>query len=71
MEESQQECKEMQRNVKRVVTKAKQKMYSELYERLDTKDGETHLYRRARRSDRAGKDVQQVRVIKYRDGNVL
>ncbi|KAK3551740.1 hypothetical protein QTP70_023255 [Hemibagrus guttatus] len=50
---------ELQRRVKREVSKAKQKAYDELYTRL------------ARQRDRDGKDVQQVRVIKDRDGMVL
>uniref|UniRef100_A0AAQ6IRJ4 Reverse transcriptase domain-containing protein n=1 Tax=Anabas testudineus TaxID=64144 RepID=A0AAQ6IRJ4_ANATE len=70
-EESRQEYKEAQRRVKREVAKAKQKAYNELYDRLDTKEGEKDLYRLARQRDRDGKDVQQVRVIKDRDGKVL
>ncbi|KAK3540847.1 hypothetical protein QTP86_002349 [Hemibagrus guttatus] len=50
---------------------AKQKAYEELYTRLDTREGEKDLYRLARQRDRDGKDVQQVRVIKDRDGRVL
>ncbi|KAK3543676.1 hypothetical protein QTP70_026892, partial [Hemibagrus guttatus] len=53
------------------VSKAKQKAYDELYTRLDTREGEKDLYRLARQRDRDGKDVQQVRVIKDRDGRVL
>ncbi|KAK3536164.1 hypothetical protein QTP70_032503, partial [Hemibagrus guttatus] len=60
-----------QRRVKREVSKAKQKAYEELYTRLDTREGEKDLYRLARQRDRDGKDVQQVRVIKDRDGRVL
>uniref|UniRef100_A0A3B3ILM2 Endonuclease/exonuclease/phosphatase domain-containing protein n=1 Tax=Oryzias latipes TaxID=8090 RepID=A0A3B3ILM2_ORYLA len=70
-EEGRQEYKEAQRRVKREVAKAKQKAYDELYDRLDTKEGEKDLYRLARQRDRDGKDVQQVRVIKDRDGKVL
>ncbi|KAK3520762.1 hypothetical protein QTP70_032338 [Hemibagrus guttatus] len=70
-EENRQEYKELQRRVKREVSKAKQKAYDELYTRLDTRDGEKDLYRLARQRDREGKDVQQVRVIKDRDGRVL
>ncbi|KAK3546787.1 hypothetical protein QTP86_001620 [Hemibagrus guttatus] len=66
-----QEYKELQRRVKREVSKAKQKAYDELYTRLDTREGEKDLYRLARQRDRDGKDVQQVRVIKDRDGRVL
>ncbi|KAK3522082.1 hypothetical protein QTP70_024351 [Hemibagrus guttatus] len=39
--------------------------------RLDTREGEKDLYRLARQRDQDGKDVQQVRVIKDRDGRVL
>ncbi|KAK3510406.1 hypothetical protein QTP70_005898 [Hemibagrus guttatus] len=70
-EENRQEYKELQRRVKREVSKAKQKAYEELYTRLDTREGEKDLYRLARQRDRDGKDVQQIRVIKDRDGRVL
>ncbi|KAK3545944.1 hypothetical protein QTP70_016948, partial [Hemibagrus guttatus] len=70
-EENRQEYKELQRRVKREVSKAKQKACDELYTRLDTREGEKDLYRLARQRDIDGKDVQQVRVIKDRDGRVL
>ncbi|KAK3568688.1 hypothetical protein QTP86_013448 [Hemibagrus guttatus] len=70
-EENRQEYKELQRRVKREVSKAKQKAYDELYTRLDNREGEKDLYRLTRQRDRDGKDVQQVRVIKDRDGRVL
>ncbi|RXN38888.1 Retrovirus-related Pol poly LINE-1 [Labeo rohita] len=70
-EGSRQEYREMQRKVKVEVAKAKQRAYEDLYARLDSKEGEVDLYRLARQRDRDGKDVQQVRVIKDRDGNVL
>ncbi|KAK3513312.1 hypothetical protein QTP70_009998 [Hemibagrus guttatus] len=70
-EENRQEYKELQRRVKREVSKAKQKAYDELYTRLDTREGQKDLYRLARQRDGDGKDVQQVRVIKDRDGRVL
>ncbi|KAK3561567.1 hypothetical protein QTP86_010220 [Hemibagrus guttatus] len=70
-EENRQEYKELQHRVKREVSKAKQKAYDELYTRLDTREGEKDLYRLARQRDRDGKDVQQVRVFKDRDGRVL
>ncbi|KAK3535646.1 hypothetical protein QTP70_018430 [Hemibagrus guttatus] len=70
-EENRQEYKELQHRVKREVSKAKQKAYDELYTRLDTREGEKDLYSLARQRDRDGKDVQQARVIKDRDGRVL
>ncbi|KAK2891510.1 hypothetical protein Q8A73_017175 [Channa argus] len=70
-EESRQEYREIQRKVKIEVAKAKQRAYEDLYARLDTKEGEVDLYRLARQRDKDVKDVQQVRVIKDKDGNVL
>ena len=43
---------------------AKRRANDNLYERLETKEGEKELYRLARQRDRAGKDVQHMRVIK-------
>ncbi|RJG15641.1 hypothetical protein D4A39_16580, partial [Alcanivorax profundi] len=70
-EESRQEYREMQREAKIEVAKAKQKAYEDMYARLDSAEGERDVYRLARQRDRDGKDVQQVRVIKDREGNVL
>ena len=70
-EESKQEYNEMRREAKREVAKAKSKAYDELYEVLDTMEGEKTLYRLARRRHQAGKDVQQVRMMKAKDGNVM
>ncbi|MCJ8736388.1 hypothetical protein PDJAM_G00257890 [Pangasius djambal] len=70
-EENRQEYKELQCRVKREVSKAKQEAYDELYTRLDTREGQKDLHRLARQRDRDEKDVQQVRVIKDRDGRVL
>ena len=53
------------------MAKAKHKAYEDLYDRLDTKEGEKDLYRLARQRNQAGKDVQQVRLIKDRDGNII
>ncbi|MCJ8735585.1 hypothetical protein PDJAM_G00248890 [Pangasius djambal] len=69
--ENRQEYKELQRRVKREVSKAKQEAYDELYTRLDTREGQKVLYRLARQRGRDVKDVQQVRVVKDRDGRVL
>ena len=50
---------------------AKGRAYDNLYARLETKEGEKELYRLARQRDRAGKDVQHVRVIKDENGSVI
>ena len=70
-EESKQEYKEMRREAKKEVAKAKSKAYDELNEELDTKEGEKTLYRLARQRHQAGKEVQQVRMMKDKDGNVM
>ena len=61
----------MQHKVKVQVAKAKQWANNNLYARLDSKEGETDLYKLARQRDRDGKDMQQARVIQDRDRNVL
>ena len=50
---------------------AKRHAYDDLYARLETKEGEKELYRLARQRDRAGKDVQHVRIIKDENSNVM
>ena len=50
---------------------AKGRAYDDLYTRLETKEGEKELYRLARQRDRAGKDVQHVRVIKDKNSSIM
>ena len=50
---------------------AKGRVYDDLYARLEKKEGEKELYRLSKQRDRAGKDVQHVRVIKDENGNVM
>ena len=58
-------------SAKKEVAKAKSKAYDELYEGLDNKEGENTLYRLARQRHQAGKDVQQVRMMKGKYGYVM
>ena len=44
---------------KKAVAMAKGRAYDNLYERLETKEGEKELYRLARQRDTARKDVQR------------
>ena len=53
------------------IATAKGCAYDDLYARLETKKCEKELYRLARQRDRAGKDVQHMRVIKDENGNVM
>ena len=50
---------------------AKEGAYDDLYARLEIKKGEKELYRLERQRYRAGKDVQNVKVIKNENGNVM
>ena len=63
--------KEKKNKAKKTVAMAKGRAYDNLYARLETKEGEKELYRLARQRDRAGKDVQHVRVLKDENGNVI
>ena len=63
--------KEKKSKAKTAVAMAKGHVYDNLYARLETKKGEKELYRLARQRDRAGKDIQHVRVIKDENGNVM
>ena len=63
--------KEKKSKAKKAVAMAKRRAYDNLHARLETKEGERELYRLARQRDRAGKDVQHVRVIKDENGNVM
>ena len=63
--------KEKKSKAKKAVAMAKGCAYDNLYARLETKKGEKELYRLARQRDRAGKDVQHVRVIKDKNGNMM
>ena len=56
---------------KKAVVMAKGHAYEDLYTKLEIKEGEKELYRLARQRDRAGKDVQHVRVIKNENSNMM
>ena len=70
-EKSKKIYKEKKSKAKKAVAMAKGRAYEDLYARLEVKKGEKELYRLARQRDRAGKDVQQVRVLKDENGNVM
>ena len=63
--------KEKKNKAKKAVAMTKGRVYDNLYARLETKEGEKELYRLARQRNRAGKDVQHVRVIKDENSNVM
>ena len=53
------------------VPKARNKAYEELYEKLKTKEGGKELFKITKQRNRQSKDVQQVRVIKSKTGEML
>ena len=59
------------KQAKREVAKARNKAYKELYEKLETKEGENEIFKIAKQRNRQSKDVQQVRVIKSKTGEIL
>ena len=63
--------KEKKCKAKKAVAKAKGRAYDDLYVRLEKKEGEKELYRLARQRGRRGKDVQHVRILKNKNGNVM
>ena len=63
--------KKKKSKAKKAVAMAKGRAYDDLYARLETKKGEKELYRLARQRDRAGKDVQHVRVLKDAKGKEM
>ena len=62
-------CKE--KKIKARIAMAKGRAYNNFYARLKTKEFEKKLHRLAGQRDRAGKDVQYMRVTKDENGNVM
>ena len=63
--------KKKKSKAKKAVAMAKGRAYKDFYARLETKESEKKLYRLARQRDKAGKDVQHVRVMKDENRNVI
>ena len=63
--------KNARKQAKRGVAKARNMAYEELYEKLETKEGENALFKIAKQRNRQSKDVEQVRVIKSITGEML
>ena len=63
--------KTARKQAKREVAKTRNKAYEELFEKLETKQGENEVFKIAKQRNRHNKDVQQVRVIKSKIGEIL
>jgi hypothetical protein len=56
--------KETRRNIKKSVSEARGQAYAELYQKLDTKEGENDVYKMAKHPDRKTRYFNQVKCIK-------
>ena len=63
--------KTARKQAKGEVAKTRNKTYEELYEKLETKEGKNEVFKRAKQKNRQSKDVQQIRVIKSKTGEIL
>ena len=63
--------KKKKSKAKKAVAMAKGRAHDNLYARLKTKKGEKELYRLAGQRDRAGENVQHVRVLKDAKSNMM
>ena len=62
--------KTARKQAKREVPKVRNKAYKELYKKLETKEGENKLFKIAKQRNKQSKDVQQVRAIKSKTGEM-
>ena len=63
--------KEGKRVAKRAVAEAKSRAYKDFYKKLDTKEGQKHIFTLAKDRSHKKQDVEIVRYIKDEDGRVL
>ena len=63
--------KTAKKQAKREVTKARSKAYEELCEQLERKERENELFKIAKQRNRQSKNVQQVRVMRSKIGEML
>jgi hypothetical protein len=70
-DENIQKYKETRRNAKKAVSEARGQAYTELYQKLDTKDGENDVYKMAKLRERKTRDFNQVKCIKHEADRLL
>ncbi|XP_035839064.1 uncharacterized protein LOC118486609 [Helianthus annuus] len=63
--------KKAKREAKKAVTEAKNTAYKQMYERLETKEGEHDMFKIAKARERRRQDLGVVKFIKGEDGRVL
>jgi hypothetical protein len=63
-DENIQKYKETRRNAKKTMSEARGQAYTELYRKLDTKEGENDVYKMTKLRERKTRDFNQVKYIK-------
>ena len=63
--------KEAKRVSKKAAFETKSWTYEDFYKKLDTKEGEKHIFKLAKARARKKQDIETVRYIKDKDGKVL
>ncbi|XP_071726961.1 uncharacterized protein [Rutidosis leptorrhynchoides] len=63
--------KEVKREAKKAVARAKDKAYEDLYRKLDSKEGANDIYRIAKVRERRRKDLDNIKFIKNEAGQTL
>jgi hypothetical protein len=63
-DENIQKYKEARRNAKKVVSEARGRAYTELYQKLDTKECENDVYKMTKFQEKKTRDFNQVKYIK-------
>ncbi|KAD6118962.1 hypothetical protein E3N88_10233 [Mikania micrantha] len=56
---------------RKAVSEAKNKAYTEMYKRLETKEGEHGMFKNAKARERRRQDIGVLKFIKSEDGRVL
>ena len=64
-------CKNMKREAKVAVAKAKNEAYKEWYDKMGTEEGERLIYKVAKQRARSRRDIGEVNVIKDQTGDML
>jgi hypothetical protein len=70
-DENIQKYKEARRNAKKIVSEIMGQAYTELYRKLDTKEGENDVYNMAKLRERKTRDFNQVKCIKDETDRLL
>jgi hypothetical protein len=63
--------KKLEETQKKTVTEARGQAYTELYRKLDTKEGENDVYKMTKLRERKTRDFHQVKCIKYDTDRLL